>query len=268
METQNQHSLFVITGANRGFGLAIAKVLANKATHKTTLILTGRDKAALTDIASSLARAIVDVHVIANVCLDGALSTQETVLFPLDSLMTRLHSANRMTRVTLINNAGSTGDLGKKVMDYDPEEIQKYINLNIGSYMALVTDFIRHWHGEQMNAPEIAIVNISSLMAVQPFPNWGLYASGKSARDMFLRVVAAEHKSVRALSYAPGPLDNEMQRQVRESLGDEDQKTLFTKMANEGQLVEMETSAHKLISLLEDNKFQSGDHIDFYDTVE
>lgn len=36
------------------------------------------------------------------------------------------------------------------------------------------------------------IVNISSLLAVQAFPNWGLYATGKSARDMLLKVVTVE----------------------------------------------------------------------------
>lgn len=40
-------------------------------------------------------------------------------------------------------------------------------------------------------------------------------------------------KSVRTLSYAPGPLDNEMQRQVRETLGDPEQKQLYTNLANE-----------------------------------
>lgn len=39
---------------------------------------------------------------------------------------------------------------------------------------------------------DMTIVNISSLLAVQAFPNWALYATGKSARDMLLKVVAVE----------------------------------------------------------------------------
>lgn len=38
----------------------------------------------------------------------------------------------------------------------------------------------------------MTIVNISSLLAVQAFPNWALYATGKSARDMLLKVVTIE----------------------------------------------------------------------------
>lgn len=42
----------------------------------------------------------------------------------------------------------------------------------------------------------ITLVNISSLLGIQPFANWGLYATGKSARDMLLGVVAKEHEPV------------------------------------------------------------------------
>ena len=36
------------------------------------------------------------------------------------------------------------------------------------------------------------VISVSSLLAVQPFPNWGLYAAGKAARDRFLGVIALE----------------------------------------------------------------------------
>lgn len=36
------------------------------------------------------------------------------------------------------------------------------------------------------------VINVSSLLAVQPFSNWGLYAAGKAARDRFLGVIALE----------------------------------------------------------------------------
>jgi sepiapterin reductase len=39
------------------------------------------------------------------------------------------------------------------------------------------------------------------------------------------------------LSYAPGPLDNEMQQHVRETLADPEQNKLYSKMANEVNIV-------------------------------
>ena len=82
---------------------------------------------------------------------------------------------------------------------------------------------------------------------------------------MLLKVVTKEEPSIRTLSYAPGPLNNEMQQHVRETLGDQEQKQLYTKMADEGNLVNMKDSAMKLYQLLTENKFTSGSHIDFYD---
>lgn len=41
-------------------------------------------------------------------------------------------------------------------------------------------------------AIQVFVVNISSLMAVQPFPYWGLYCMSKAGRDMFHRVLAEE----------------------------------------------------------------------------
>lgn len=92
------------------------------------------------------------------------------------------------------------------------------------------TGFIKLFNNGLINT---SIVNISSLLAVEAFPNWALYATGKSARDMLLKVVTKEEPSIRTLSYAPGPLNNEMQQHVRETLGDQEQKQLYTKMANE-----------------------------------
>ena len=43
-----------------------------------------------------------------------------------------------MTRAILVNNAGSTGDLSKKVSDYEAQEIQSYIDMNIASYITLM----------------------------------------------------------------------------------------------------------------------------------
>lgn len=51
------------------------------------------------------------------------------------------------------------------------------------------TGFIRLFN---KTAADMTIVNISSLLAVEAFPNWALYATGKSARDMLLKVVAKE----------------------------------------------------------------------------
>ncbi|RCI03800.1 hypothetical protein CU098_011894 [Rhizopus stolonifer] len=205
-----KHSLYIITGANRGFGKAIAETIAAKAKNKTTVVLVGRD-------ASQLER---------------AKEAQETVIDKLDQLLKSWKETDvaPITNAYLINNAGSIGDLSKKISDYTVSEIQDYVSFNISSYVALISGFIRLLNNGLI---ELTVVNISSLLAVQAFSHFGLYATGKSARDMLLQVLAKEEPSIRALSYAPGPLDNEMQQHLRETVGDPEQRELYTKAKKE-----------------------------------
>ncbi|KAI8979851.1 hypothetical protein BDF20DRAFT_872038 [Mycotypha africana] len=259
-----KHHLYVVTGANRGFGRTIAQTIVKRSKCKTTLVLVSRNHQQLETFIAG--KENVSCHFIANANLQGAKEAEETVINQLHKLLKQWQNEDvaPITNAFLINNAGSTGDLSKKVKDYEALEIQEYINFNITSYAMLVSGFIRLFAKDIV---QTTIVNISSLLAVQPFPNWGLYATGKTARDMLLKIVAKEEPSICTLSYSPGPLDNQMQKQVRETIGDTEQNTLYTNMANENKLVKMEDSACKLFDILEESKFESGSHIDFYDDV-
>ncbi|KAI8647447.1 hypothetical protein BD408DRAFT_408570 [Parasitella parasitica] len=259
-----KHTVYVITGANRGFGRAIVETIVSRADkNKISFILVGRDQSQLESVKITSSR-VLACHYIANADFKGAKEAEASVIDKISDLLKSWQDKDvtPITDAVLINNAGSIGDLSKKVGSYDASEIQDYVDLNITSYISMVTGFIKLFHNGLINT---TIVNISSLLAVEAFPNWGLYATGKSARDMLLKVVAKEDPRIRTLSYAPGPLDNDMQQHVRETLGDQEQKQLYTQMANEGNLVNMKDSATKLCSLLEGNKFKSGSHIDYYD---
>ncbi|KAI8073795.1 hypothetical protein BC940DRAFT_249709 [Gongronella butleri] len=255
--------LYIITGANRGFGKAIAQSLCTSAEPRR-FILVGRDEGSLAAVRGSLldvqGTEAVDIVAHEHVLKDG-VSVQQHLLPQLDSLVTPLVST--LSSITLINNAGSTGDLSRQVGSYEPAVIQQYIDMNLTSYFTLINGILKLHQG--WSGVQLTLVNISSLLAVQAFSHWGLYATGKAARDMLLAVVAKENKDVRTLSYAPGPLDNEMQQQVRDTLGDAEQAALYKDMADKGNLVTMESSASKLVSLLEKNVFESGAHIDFFD---
>ena len=84
------HSLYVITGANRGFGQAIANAIATKATHTTTMVLVGRQQASLDNVANQITQKNQKIitRVISNVSLDSAMTAQETILKPLETIVT------------------------------------------------------------------------------------------------------------------------------------------------------------------------------------
>ena len=146
--------------------------------------------------------------------------------------------------------------------------IRSAIDLNITSCVWLTTIFLRY--AQESNCAEAVVVNISSLAALQPFASMGIYSIGKAARDMLHRVVAEENKDgtlqVRTLNYAPGPMDTRLQDEMRSSPNmNESIKSFFNDMAEKNTWVNIDDSAQKLATLIWDDKFISGSHIDFYE---
>lgn len=140
--------------------------------------------------------------------------------------------------------------------------------------------------------PKAVVVNVSSLAAVQAFPTWGMYCACKAARDMYHTVLAEEQRSqtshtsqnpanttsgaagvpkkeIIVLSYAPGPMDTNMQAQIRASeQSDPSLGSVYTDMKAQNLLVDPLTSAEKLVAILNTpNNFRSGAHVDYYDNI-
>lgn len=124
------------------------------------------------------------------------------------------------------------------------------------------------------------VVNISSLCAVKPFATQALYCLGKAARDMLHAVVAMEEAAAGAaagtagsdaaavvtLNYAPGPLDTDMQRELRESETlERGMHAAFVGMAAAGTLISPNASADKCVALVLSGAYASGAHLDYYD---
>jgi len=126
-------------------------------------------------------------------------------------------------------------------------------------------------------AESVDFVNISSLAAVKPFASWGVYCIGKAARDMLIQVIGAEVETVtslshgstiRALNYAPGPVDTDMQAEIRKNASIPEQRQFYTMMFETGKLVTPDATTAKLVRILEQGKYENGAHIDYYDDVE
>ncbi|KFO21090.1 Sepiapterin reductase [Fukomys damarensis] len=159
---------------------------------------------------------------------------------------------------------GTLGDVSKGFLNLsDPTEVNSYWALNLTSTLCLTSGVLKAFP----DSPGLSrtVVNISSLCALKPFKGWALYCAGKAARDMMFQVLASEEPSVRVLSYAPGPLDTDMQQLARETSVDPDLRKSLQELKAKGQLVDCRMSAQKLLSLLQTDMFESGAHVDFYD---
>ncbi|KAJ2158955.1 hypothetical protein GGF46_003394 [Coemansia sp. RSA 552] len=265
MSTSMAH-VYVLTGATGELGHVIARELAqggDTAGEKRHLVLVGRSRRTLETLSAQVVNSHTRTYIVADNDLVEVGPATEAIMAEFE----RVVQETGAQRLTLVHCAGSLGDLSKSVRDYTPEEIAHYVAVNYTSFAALTARFLGF---APSTADRVAVVNISSLLAVAAYPNWGLYSSIKAARDQLLKVAALEYRDdarVKMLSYAPGPLNNAMQDEVRRTIGDPEQRGIYARLHADRQLVEPETTAALLCSLLDRWTFQSGEHIDIYDLI-
>lgn len=250
--------LLVVTGASRGLGKAIVKEFASGSTHSFSLAyvaLIARSKERLEETKT-------EVGVPATVLTCAVdLSLLEDLDRSIDEVIAAVKSSGAsFNEVVLINNAGSIGHIGASVEMPSLADMRHYIDLNVTSCFWMSIRIIRFAKERDIRS---TVVNVSSLVALQPFPSLGIYSAGKAAREAYHAVLAAEEASrgSKILNYAPGPLETDMTNEIRESPGLETSlRPLYEKT-----LVDPIDSARALVHYLSADDFQSGTHVDFYE---
>ncbi len=144
---------------------------------------------------------------------------------------------NEPQKITLINNAGTLGQIGS-LKDIDAVDISNTFNLNTIAPFICSSAFInltKSWSASK------TIINITSGAALKPYFGWSVYCSSKAAINMLTRTIALEQQEiengVKALAIAPGVVDTDMQKQIRSS-NEDDFKDVqrFVNLKNEGGL--------------------------------
>lgn len=115
------------------------------------------------------------------------------------------------TRLVLINNAGSLGDV-KAVAQLNASKVQRLYDLNVTAPSILCAHFLEQTKGF---AGERVIVNISSGAASYAVPGWSTYCGSKAALSMFTEVMQLDHPEVHCMAIAPGIVDTAMQEEIR-----------------------------------------------------
>ncbi|XP_032542842.1 sepiapterin reductase [Chiroxiphia lanceolata] len=251
----------VVTGASRGFGRSLARLLAPRLGPGSVLVLLARSAGPLMELAAELrGDGGTGLRVL---CVAADLGSEDGLRRATAALREVL-PAEPFGRLILVNNAGSLGDISKSFLDLtDPDEINTYFAFNVTSALCLTSTALQAF-GKRPGCSR-TVVNISSLCALKPFKSWALYCSGKASRDMMFQVLALEEPDVRVLNYAPGPLDTDMQLLARTETGDLEMRQYFQSLQEGRKLIDCTVSAQKLVKLLEEDTFQSGAHLDFYE---
>lgn len=234
--------LYIVTGASRGIGEALAVQLLEEG-HKVYAI-SRSGNSALSRLAQGTSQ-FTDVRA----------DLSDTKMIP-DLLANILDAKNIASArsVTLINNAGllnPIGPIGDK--ELDSEQLAMQMTVNLVAPMVIVNCFIQQladFTGEQR------ILNISSGAGQKPYFGWGGYCTSKAGLDMFTRCVGLEQASknnrVKIISVAPGVVDTDMQTQIRGTSQEEFRDVeRFIKLKEEGMLASAQDTARNLLAKLE-----------------
>jgi short-subunit dehydrogenase len=184
---------YLITGASRGIGRAIAKKLA---ANDVQLLLHGRDTVALAEVCDSINdRCARVVRLIHDLAVPSGISDliDQVGKNPVD---------------LLVNNAGIA--IVKPFCEITSIEWEQTLGVNITAPFLLMQHFAPHM------PPGSSIVNILSIAAKTGFANWSAYCMSKFALEGCSQCVREElrDRRIRMINVYPAATDTHIWSQI------------------------------------------------------
>jgi len=260
----NQKTFCLITGASKGIGKTIAIEFAKKVAPDSMFLLLARSGPQLEETKTEILTLGFQCNQIITAEIDLSQPDAAQYLALINSaLKTSGQQASDFDLSILVHNAGSLGNVHLRVTQMeDLNELRSYYDLNLISLILLTSQYAKVFGDE---SKQRSIINISSLGALQPFKTWSSYCTGKAARDMVLRSIAAEDPSIATLNYAPGPVDTDIYTEAINRMGDDDTRKSFSDCKTSGQILTPIQTITKLVKVLGEGKFTKGEHVDYFD---
>jgi NAD(P)-dependent dehydrogenase (short-subunit alcohol dehydrogenase family) len=234
------HHLYILTGASRGMGLAMAQQLL--ATGNTLLCIS---RNASPELATSAQKSGQDL-----MQWTHDLADTEGVSARLrDWLQSQDHA--RFASATLINNAGVIPPV-VPLRQSQPADLAQALRVGLEAPMALSAVFLGT---TQAWALPRKVLNISSGLGRYPMASQAGYCAAKAGMDHFTRCLAldeARHPNgAKVCSLAPGVIDTDMQVQLRGSASEAfPDQSKFAQLKANGQLSSPEQAAEQVLRFL------------------
>lgn len=178
----------VVTGASRGIGEAIARLLAEQGAH---LIVSSRKLEGCQAVADSIVAAGGKAEAFA--CHVGDMNQIDALFAHLQEFYGRID--------VLVNNAATNPYFGD-ILDTDLDSFQKTVDVNLRGYF-----FMSVAAGKMMREQGGgSIINTASVAGIQPSPGQGIYAISKAAVINMTRAFAGEcgKHNIRVNAILPG----------------------------------------------------------------
>lgn len=251
----------LVTGASRGIGRQIAITFGSLLGENSHVLLLATNLNALKETAKSISSNVsVDT-----VSIDLSNATKDELH---DVIMQSLKNKTvaQFDQVVVVHNVGTMGDITKKANDMMDINIwRSYYDLNV-FVPAILNGVVMEIFNETTNTKK-TVINISSLLGLKPTKSTGYYCTGKAAREMFFKVFAVENPEVDVLNYSPGPVETDMFYQVCNEVSDKEVKSQFNELLTKKTVLTCEQTVNRLLEVLESHKYESGDHVDYYDDL-
>lgn len=184
--------LGLITGASRGFGLALAKALTERGWQ---LIVDARDGPALEKAARGIGSGVT------------AIAGDVTDPAHRRALVEAVRSAGGLD--LLVNNASTLGASPLPgLAGYPLNALERAFRTNTLAPLALIQDLM------PLMARGCAIVNVTSDAAVEPYEGWGGYGASKAALDQISAVLGAENPGLKIYAFDPGDMRTAMHQEA------------------------------------------------------
>jgi len=226
---------YVVTGASKGLGRALALALASDGHPVFALARPSTELDGIGELLASLApgsRSIeCDLSNPASIATAACLISEQTTFV-----------------AGLVHNAGAIAPV--QPMDkVDASDWARSIQVNLVGVQDLTQRIYSLLGGEQQSR----ITVISSGASLRPIGSWSAYCVAKAGLDMWSRCVAEEGRAnnISSISIAPGVVDTSMQKEIR-SVPSEDFPSLktFLDLHENGHLASSETVASQLFPLV------------------
>ncbi len=258
----NDH-LYIITGASRGMGLAIAEQLLKPGNF--LLCISRQVNESLATSARAAGAGLEQWPLDLDHTVEAAAMLRQWLTS---------RKPGSFQSATLINNAAVLPKIAP-LSDADPAELAKALRVGLEAPLQLTSAFLsvtQTWQTSTSSAIPRKVLNISSGNGRRPMASQSIYSATKAGMDHFTRCLALEEAlkphGARVCSLAPGVIDTDMQTHLRNSdaAGFPDHGR-FVDMKTQGQLSTPADAARRLLAYLAHPNFGSNPVADIRDAL-
>ncbi|VEU21811.1 DEKNAAC102673 [Brettanomyces naardenensis] len=225
----------IVTGSSRGLGQSIAKlIITNSPSSK--VVLAARSKQQLETFPNLFPEESRNDVLKRSLIVPGDLNDKDSIEKLIEKTVSKFGRID-----SIVFNAGVLEPVDH-IIDVDVDQMKKLFDINFFSVIKLLQLAIPHLResAKERGTPSSCIF-VSSGASIRTIDGWLGYGASKSALNHLAMDLSIEEAPlIRSISVAPGVVDTEMQRTIREEAGKKmkpDQLKRFTDLYEKGELL-------------------------------